>query len=37
MLSPIIDTLVKGDGMRIFIKYLIIMGMLVIVISISNT
>ncbi|NLL30740.1 MAG: ABC transporter ATP-binding protein [Clostridiales bacterium] len=36
MLSPIIDTLVKGDGMRIFIKYLIIMGMLVIVISISE-
>ncbi|ASW44181.1 ABC transporter ATP-binding protein [Clostridium isatidis] len=36
MLSPIIDTLVKGDGMRIFIRYLIIMGMLVIVISLSE-
>jgi len=36
MLSPIIDTLVKGDGMRIFIRYLIIMGMLVIVISASE-
>jgi ATP-binding cassette, subfamily B, multidrug efflux pump len=36
MLSPVIDTLVKGNGMNIFIRYLIIMGILVIVISISE-
>jgi ATP-binding cassette subfamily B multidrug efflux pump len=33
MLSPIIDSLINGDSMNQFIKYLIIMGILVITIS----
>lgn len=36
MLSPIIDSLVDGSGMSIFIKYLLIMGAIVILISVGQ-
>jgi len=36
MLSPIIDSIVEGQSMSRFIKYLLIMGLLVIIISIGE-
>jgi len=36
MLSPIIDTLVKGNDMALFVKYLIVMGVIVIFIALGQ-
>src|SRR5690554_482417 len=36
MLSPIIDTLVEDHNKRLFIKYLVIMGILVIITSVGQ-